>query len=124
MKTRNRLIAEALGGALFLSACGGGGGGSSTPANPQTPASVDVTVTPSLGKFSTGCSVELRTGSGTLLGSAPITDAGTYADDRYAAISCTGSGEMFIRAATAYDVCARMAYAGQSLHEAAHAAIF
>ena len=76
MKTRSRLIAEALGGALFLSACGGGGGGSSTPASPQTPASVDVTLTPSLGKFSTGCSVELRTGSGTLLGSAPITDAG------------------------------------------------
>ena len=58
------------------------------------------------------------------VGDSPLIGAGTYADDRYAAISCTGSGEMFIRAATAYDVCARMAYAGQSLHEAAHAAIF
>ena len=57
------------------------------------------------------------------VGDSPLIGAGTYADDRYAAISCTGSGEMFIRAATAYDVCARMAYAGQSLHEAAHAAI-
>ena len=58
------------------------------------------------------------------VGDSPLIGAGTYADDRYAAISCTGSGEMFIRAATAYDVCARMAYAGQSLHEAAHAAVF
>ncbi len=58
------------------------------------------------------------------VGDSPLIGAGNYADDRYAAISCTGSGEMFIRAATAYDVCARMAYAGQSLHEAAHAAVF
>ena len=58
------------------------------------------------------------------VGDSPLIGAGTYADDRYAAISCTGSGEMFIRAATAYDVCARMAYAGQSLEEAAHAAVF
>ena len=58
------------------------------------------------------------------VGDSPLIGAGTYADDRYAAISCTGSGEMFIRAATAYDVCARMAYASQSLHEAAHAAVY
>lgn len=58
------------------------------------------------------------------VGDSPLIGAGTYADDRYAAISCTGSGEMFIRAATAYDVCARMAYASQSLQEAAHAAVF
>ena len=58
------------------------------------------------------------------VGDSPLIGAGTYADDRYAAISCTGSGEMFIRAAAAYDVCARMAYAEQSLHEAAHATVY
>ena len=58
------------------------------------------------------------------VGDSPLIGAGTYADNRTAAVSCTGSGEMFIRAATAYDVCARMAYAGLSLHEATHAAVF
>ena len=53
------------------------------------------------------------------VGDSPLIGAGTYADDRTAAVSCTGSGEMFIRAAAAYDVCARMAYAGASLEQAA-----
>jgi len=53
------------------------------------------------------------------VGDTPLIGAGTYADNRTAAVSCTGTGEMFIRTATAYDVCARMAYGGQSLHEAA-----
>jgi L-asparaginase / beta-aspartyl-peptidase len=57
------------------------------------------------------------------IGDCPIIGAGTYADNRTAAISCTGTGEMFIRAAAAYDVCARMAYAGASLEEAARAVI-
>lgn len=53
------------------------------------------------------------------VGDSPLIGAGTYADDRTAAVSCTGSGEMFIRVAAAYDVCARMAYAGQTLAQAA-----
>lgn len=53
------------------------------------------------------------------VGDTPLIGAGTYADNRTAAISCTGSGEMFMRAVAAYDVCARMAYAGQSLAAAA-----
>jgi beta-aspartyl-peptidase (threonine type) len=53
------------------------------------------------------------------VGDAPLIGAGTYADNRTAAISCTGTGEMFIRTAAAYDVCARMAYGGQSLDAAA-----
>ena len=53
------------------------------------------------------------------VGDAPLIGAGTYADNRTAAISCTGTGEVFIRTATAYDICARMAYAGQSLDAAA-----
>jgi beta-aspartyl-peptidase (threonine type) len=38
-------------------------------------------------------------------------------------VSCTGSGEMFIRAAAAYDVCARMRYAGQTLAQATEAVV-
>jgi beta-aspartyl-peptidase (threonine type) len=57
------------------------------------------------------------------VGDSPLIGAGTYADDKRAAVSCTGSGEMFIRTAAAYDVCARMRYAGQSLAQAAHAVI-
>lgn len=53
------------------------------------------------------------------VGDTPLIGAGTYADNRTAAISCTGTGEVFIRAAAAYDICARMAYAGMSLDEAA-----
>ncbi|VTU40506.1 Isoaspartyl peptidase precursor [Variovorax sp. PBS-H4] len=57
------------------------------------------------------------------VGDSPLIGAGTYADDKRAAVSCTGSGEMFIRAAAAYDVCARMRYAGQSLAQAAQAVV-
>jgi len=54
------------------------------------------------------------------VGDAPLIGAGTYADNRTAAVSCTGTGEMFIRVAAAYDVCARMAYGGQTLQDAVH----
>jgi beta-aspartyl-peptidase (threonine type) len=53
------------------------------------------------------------------VGDSPLIGAGTYADNRSAAVSCTGTGEMFIRLAAAYDVCARMAYGGASLQAAA-----
>lgn len=56
------------------------------------------------------------------VGDSPIIASGTWADDRVA-ISCTGQGEFFLRAATAHDVAARMKYAGQSLAEAVQAAI-
>lgn len=54
------------------------------------------------------------------VGDTPLIGAGTYADNRTAAVSCTGTGEVFIRTATAYDVCARMAYGGLSLADAAN----
>lgn len=57
------------------------------------------------------------------VGDSPVIGAGTYADNRSAAISCTGTGEMFMRTVAAYDICARMAYAGQSLDEAAQAVV-
>ena len=38
------------------------------------------------------------------VGDSPIAGAGYYADDRYGAVACTGTGEMAIRAATAHSV--------------------
>jgi beta-aspartyl-peptidase (threonine type) len=54
------------------------------------------------------------------VGDSPLIGAGTYADNRTCAVSCTGHGEYFIRYVAAYDVAARMDYAGHSLHAAAN----
>ncbi len=56
------------------------------------------------------------------VGDSPIIGAGTYAGEQ-CAVSCTGWGEYFITHAVAYDVHARMEYAGMSLAEATHAAV-
>lgn len=56
------------------------------------------------------------------VGDTPILGAGNYADN-YAAISCTGSGEEFIRHAVARSVTARMAYGGQTLEQASTAVV-
>ena len=53
------------------------------------------------------------------VGDTPLVGAGTYADNRTCAVSCTGHGEFFMRAAAAYDVAARMKYKNSSLIEAA-----
>lgn len=52
------------------------------------------------------------------VGDTALIGAGTYADDRACAVSCTGHGEYFIRTAAAYDVAALMKYAGLTLEEA------
>ena len=57
------------------------------------------------------------------IGDSPIIGAGTYADNRACAVSATGLGESFIRAAVAHDMCARMRYRGASLAAAAAAAL-
>jgi L-asparaginase / beta-aspartyl-peptidase len=57
------------------------------------------------------------------IGDSPIIGAGTYADDRACAVSATGHGEVFIRAAVAHDICARVRYAGQSLAQAVRAVV-
>ncbi|WP_223621580.1 isoaspartyl peptidase/L-asparaginase [Lysobacter sp. ESA13C] len=56
------------------------------------------------------------------VGDSPIIGAGTYANAR-CAVSGTGWGEYYIRAVAAYDICARVQYAGQSIGEAAKAVI-
>ena len=52
------------------------------------------------------------------VGDSPIIGAGTYANNKTCGISCTGHGEPFIRAVTAYDVSCLMEYKGLSLEEA------
>ncbi len=52
------------------------------------------------------------------VGDSPIIGAGTYANNKTCAISCTGHGELFIRSVVAYDISALMEYKNLSLHEA------
>jgi beta-aspartyl-peptidase (threonine type) len=52
------------------------------------------------------------------IGDTPIIGIGTYANNKTCAISCTGHGELFIRAVAAYDVSCLMEYRGLSLEEA------
>jgi beta-aspartyl-peptidase (threonine type) len=52
------------------------------------------------------------------VGDSPIIGAGTYADNRSCAVSATGHGEFFIRHTVSRDICARMQFAGASLHDA------
>jgi beta-aspartyl-peptidase (threonine type) len=55
------------------------------------------------------------------IGDSPVIGAGTYADDRACAVSATGTGEMFIRAAAAHEICARMRLSGASAKTAGDA---
>lgn len=57
------------------------------------------------------------------VGDSPLIGAGTYADNATCAVSCTGHGEYFIRYAAAYDVAARMKYAGETVEQSAHTVI-
>ncbi len=52
------------------------------------------------------------------IGDTPIIGSGTYANNRTCAISCTGHGELFIRAVAAYDVSCLMEYKGLTLKQA------
>ncbi|HSR67747.1 MAG TPA: isoaspartyl peptidase/L-asparaginase [Acidobacteriota bacterium] len=57
------------------------------------------------------------------IGDSPVVGAGTYADNRSVAVSCTGTGEEFIRNVIAYQVSALMTFKGLSLQEAAEEVI-
>ncbi|WP_136066830.1 isoaspartyl peptidase/L-asparaginase family protein [Modicisalibacter radicis] len=58
------------------------------------------------------------------VGDTPLIGAGTWADDRSAAISATGHGEYFIRAAVAHDIAARMRHARKDLETACRDVVF
>ncbi|MFL6843294.1 MAG: isoaspartyl peptidase/L-asparaginase family protein [Allosphingosinicella sp.] len=57
------------------------------------------------------------------IGDTPLIGSGTYADDRSGAVSATGAGEYFIRAAVAHEICARMRMLGESARVASDKAI-
>lgn len=57
------------------------------------------------------------------VGDSPMIGAGTYANNATCAISCTGSGEFFIRGVVAYDVSCLMEYRGLSVADAAQEVI-
>lgn len=52
------------------------------------------------------------------IGDSPLIGAGTYADDRSAAVSATGSGEYFIRAVAGHQLGERVRLAGEALQDA------
>ena len=52
------------------------------------------------------------------VGDSPLVGAGTYADNRAAAVSATGSGEYFMRAVAAHELAARMRLGGETLRHA------
>jgi beta-aspartyl-peptidase (threonine type) len=54
------------------------------------------------------------------VGDSPIIGAGTYADNDSCAVSATGSGEYFIRAVVAHEICARVRLSGVTAAKAAH----
>jgi L-asparaginase / beta-aspartyl-peptidase len=57
------------------------------------------------------------------VGDSPVIGAGTYAADGVCAVSATGSGEYFIRASAARQICDRIAWNGQNVESAATATI-
>ncbi|MEX1003568.1 MAG: isoaspartyl peptidase/L-asparaginase [Crocinitomicaceae bacterium] len=57
------------------------------------------------------------------IGDSPIVGAGTYANNESCAISCTGTGEFFIRGTIARDIAALMEFKGLSLQKAGEASL-
>jgi len=52
------------------------------------------------------------------IGDTPLIGAGTFADDRSVALSCTGTGEAFIRSGFCFHVHARMTLSGLGVEQA------
>jgi len=57
------------------------------------------------------------------IGDSPLIGAGTYADDKAAAVSATGLGEAFIRAVAAHELCARIRMSGDGIQNALDAVL-
>jgi L-asparaginase / beta-aspartyl-peptidase len=57
------------------------------------------------------------------VGDSPLIGAGTYADNRAAAVSATGSGEYFIRAVAAHQLAERVRLGGENLQQALDAVL-
>ena len=72
------------------------------------------------GGTSTGGMTNKRFGR---IGDSPVIGAGTYANNKTCAISCTGHGEFFLRAVVAHDVSCLMEYKGLTLQQACNTVI-
>lgn len=57
------------------------------------------------------------------VGDSPIIGAGTFADNRSCAVSCTGDGEYFMRAVAAHDIASLVEYRGLTVAEASRVVI-
>ena len=57
------------------------------------------------------------------IGDTPVIGGGTYANNATCAVSCTGHGEVFIRAVAAYDVSCLMEYKNFTLQQACEAVV-
>lgn len=57
------------------------------------------------------------------IGDTPVIGAGTFADDRACAVSCTGSGEFFLRVGVGHEIAARVRLSGEPLQIAADAVL-
>ncbi|WP_104734812.1 isoaspartyl peptidase/L-asparaginase family protein [Hanstruepera ponticola] len=57
------------------------------------------------------------------VGDSPMIGAGNYANNKTCAVSCTGSGEFFIRGVVAYDVSCLMEHKNMSLKDASNEVI-
>lgn len=53
------------------------------------------------------------------VGDSPILGAGTWADDRACAVSCTGAGEVFLRVGVAHEIAAHIRFADENPQAAA-----
>jgi beta-aspartyl-peptidase (threonine type) len=58
------------------------------------------------------------------VGDTPVFGAGTYARNGACAVSCTGTGESFVRHVAAHEIAARLLYRGDTLDEASRAVLF
>jgi len=57
------------------------------------------------------------------IGDSPVIGAGTYANNKTCAVSCTGHGEYFLRAVVSHDISCLMEYKGLSLQEACNVVV-
>jgi beta-aspartyl-peptidase (threonine type) len=57
------------------------------------------------------------------IGDSPVIGAGTYANNKTCAVSCTGHGEYYIRLAFAHDISAQMEYLNKTVTEACESEI-
>lgn len=57
------------------------------------------------------------------VGDSPVLGAGTWADDRACAVSCTGSGEHFLRVGAAHAIAARIRHLGEDVAAATAAVL-